>query len=222
MCHCMDNRECFVYKYYSYDNTENSNTVIDAGKVLLKRSKSPNSCNFFLLPFIINIHKSTPQLSFQEYQNNMSNQNGHSNNNAVDGEQLPPIRLPGETMEQSFDRIANKARELGVHPDSLLPHSTHHMWGNSAAHLRSDCQANNSTSSFDITVNPQYRSGTSSMSLTFLSWNITDIKLGSGQHSSSGQQASHGSDTVTSNGNASRQSNPGGENSQSGGRSGHQ
>ncbi|TGO33694.1 hypothetical protein BHYA_0231g00060 [Botrytis hyacinthi] len=124
----------------------------------------------------------------------MPNQNNHSNNKAVDGKQLPPIRLPGESMQQSYDRIARGARGLREDPDSLLAHSIRRPWGNSAEHLHvhSNHQGNNSTSCFEITANPHYRSGTSS----------------SGQHSPSAQQTSIGSGAVTSNGNASRQSNP--------------
>ncbi|KAF7890212.1 hypothetical protein EAF00_008527 [Botryotinia globosa] len=125
----------------------------------------------------------------------MPNQNSHSNNNAVDGEQPAPLRLAGETMEQSFDRIAREAQRLRVDPDNLLAHSIPRIWGHSAEHLymHGNHQANNSTSYYKITHNPQYRNGTS----------------GSGQRSSSGQQTSSASGAVTSNGNASRQPNPG-------------
>ncbi|TEY61404.1 hypothetical protein BOTCAL_0169g00080 [Botryotinia calthae] len=54
-------------------------------------------------------------------------------------------------------------------------------------------QANNNTSCFDVTFNPQYRSGTS----------------GSGQHSSSAQQESHVSIAMRSNGNGSHHSSAG-------------
>lgn len=57
--------------------------------------------------------------------------------------------------------------------------------------------------------NPRYVKSTSGMSLTFISWNITDIKLGGGQNTSSAPQASSGSGAGTSSGTASRQSNPG-------------
>ncbi|KAF7917869.1 uncharacterized protein EAE97_012007 [Botrytis byssoidea] len=114
----------------------------------------------------------------------MPNQDSQSNNNAADGEQLPPIRLAGESMEQSFDRVAREAQRSRVAPDSLLAHSIPRVWGNSAerVHMHGNPQANNNASCYVVTANPQYRSGTST---------------------------SHGSGVVTSNGNASRQSNPG-------------
>ncbi|TGO53597.1 hypothetical protein BOTNAR_0291g00180 [Botryotinia narcissicola] len=132
----------------------------------------------------------------------MPNQNSQSNNNAADGEQLPPIRLAGESMEQSFDRVAREAQRSRVAPDSLLEHSITRVWGNSAerVHMHGNPQANNSTSCYVVTSNPQNRSETSS----------------SGQHSSSARQASHGSDAVTSNGNALRQSNTGARRDDSG------
>ncbi|KAF7945086.1 hypothetical protein EAE96_009866 [Botrytis aclada] len=126
----------------------------------------------------------------------MSNQSNRNDNNAECGRKFPPICLPGETMQQSFDRIEREAQQLGVRPDNLLEYSTTRLWPNSAAHppdrlhLRSDGQANNSTAFIEITYNPQYRSGTSS-----------------GRHFSSGQQASNGSGAARSNGDASRQSN---------------
>ncbi|KAF7925781.1 hypothetical protein BELL_1118g00030 [Botrytis elliptica] len=121
----------------------------------------------------------------------MSNQNNSNDANKAQGEKYPTLRLPDETMPQSFDRLAREARELGVHPDIHLANATR----NSARrfHVPSDPQADGSTSGHAITVNPQDGNGTS----------------GGGQNTSSAPQASSGSGAGTSSGNASRQSNPG-------------
>ncbi|THV48346.1 hypothetical protein BGAL_0254g00180 [Botrytis galanthina] len=132
----------------------------------------------------------------------MPNRSNSNDQNKAQGDRLTPLYLAGETMKQSFDRIEREAQRLRVDPDSLLEHSIPRIWENSAERLYmpGNRQANNSTSCYEVTSNPQYRSGTSS----------------SGQHSSSGQQASHGSGAVISNGNASRQSNPGAQRDNSG------